>query len=68
MIAEIQGDIEDDDEEGALGLEDLGEVVKRSIFARYYNSIIGNLGADLTLKVLSLGVMVELVCVDTSLG
>jgi hypothetical protein len=45
MIAEVPGDIEDDDEEGALGLEDFGKVEKRSIFARYHNSIVRNLGA-----------------------
>ena len=47
MMAEQPGDLEDDDEEGALGLEDLGEVEKRGIFARYHNSIVG---AERTLK------------------
>ena len=50
MIAEIPGDIEGDDKEGAPGLEDLGEVEKRGIFA-----IVGHLGAEHTLKALSLG-------------
>ena len=54
MIAEIPGDIEGDDEEGALGLEDLGQVGKRGTFARYHNSIVGHLGAE-RLKALSLG-------------
>ena len=54
MIAEIPGDIEGDDEEGALGL-DIREVEKRGIFSRYHNSIVGRLGAEHTLKVLSLG-------------
>ena len=31
--------IEDDDEEGFLGLKDLGESEKRSIFTRYHNSM-----------------------------
>ena len=54
MIAEKPGDIEGDDEEGALGL-DFKEREKRGIFARYHNSIVGHLGADRTLKVISLG-------------
>ena len=47
MIAEIPVDIEVDDEEGAPGLEDIGEVEKRGcgIFARYHNSIVGHLGS-----------------------
>ena len=55
MITEIAGDIEGDDEERALGLEDLGEVEKRGIFATYHNSIVGHLGVERTLKALSLG-------------
>ena len=55
MIAEKPGDIEGDDEEGALGLEDIGKLENRGIFARYYNSIVGHLGAERTLKALSLG-------------
>ena len=55
MIAEQPGLIEEDDEEGALGLKDLDEAEKRGIFARYHNSIVGHLGADRTLKALSLG-------------
>ena len=35
MIAEQPGIIEDDDDEGALELEDLGEAEKRGIFERY---------------------------------
>ena len=54
MIAEKPGDIEGDDEEGALGL-DFKEREKRGIFARYHNSIVGHLGTDRTLKALSLG-------------
>ena len=39
MMIEVQpGNIEGDDEEGALGLEDFGEHEKRGIFARYHNS------------------------------
>ena len=34
MIAEEPGDIEDDDEEGALGLEDIGEVEKLSYLCK----------------------------------
>ena len=55
MIAEIPGDIEGDNEKGALGLEDIGEVEKRGIFARYHNSIVSHLGIERTLKALSLG-------------
>ena len=50
MIVEKPGD-----KEGALGLEDLGENEKRGIFARYHDSIVGDLGVDRTLKSLSLG-------------
>ena len=50
-----QNHIESDDEERALGFEDLGEHEKRGIFARYHNSIVGHLGADRTLKALFLG-------------
>ena len=49
MLAEKLGDIEDDDEEGALGLED---VQNRGIFGRYHNSIVGNLGADFIMIVI----------------
>ena len=35
MEAEISGDIEAEDEEGDLGLEDIPEVDKQAIFARY---------------------------------
>jgi len=52
--AEIPGEIKGEDEEGALWLEDIGEVEKCGIFARYHNSIVGNLGAECTLKTLSL--------------
>ena len=38
-----------------LGLEDIPEVDKHGIFARYHNSIVGHLGAERTLKTLSLG-------------
>jgi hypothetical protein len=55
MIAEQPGLLEEDDEEGALELKDLEEAEKRGIFARYHNSIVGHLGADRTLKALSLG-------------
>ena len=51
MLAEKPGDIEGDDEEGQNTLENMKNVV---FFARYYNSIVG-LGADRTLKALSLG-------------
>jgi len=55
MIAEQPGLIEEDDEEGALGLKDLDEAENRGIFARYHNSIVGHLGAKRTSKALSLG-------------
>ena len=55
MIAEQPRMIEGDSEEGAPGLQDLGEAEKRGIFARYHNSIVGHLGTDRTLKALSLG-------------
>ena len=54
VIAEKPGDIEGDDKEGSLGLENLGEVEKRGIFARYSDSIVEHLGVDRTLKALSL--------------
>ena len=41
-------------EEGALGLEDIREV-ENIVFPRNHNSIVGHLGADSTLKALSLG-------------
>ena len=37
------------------GLEDVGELEKRGIFARYHNSIVGHLGTELTLKAIPLG-------------
>ena len=40
MEAEIPGNSERDDEEGALGLEDIPEVDKHGIFARYHNSML----------------------------
>ena len=55
MVAEIPGDIEGEDEENAPGFEDLGKIKKRGIFASYYNSIVGHLGTERTLKALSLG-------------
>ena len=55
MIAETPGDIEGDDDEGALRREDIGELEKHGIFARYHNSIVGHIGAERTLKALSLG-------------
>ena len=54
MTAEKPGDIEGDDEEGALRLEDLGEVERCGIFVSYHNSIIGHLSVGRTLKSLSL--------------
>ena len=54
MVAEIPGDIEFEDEEGALGLKDIVEVEKHGIFARYHNSIVSHFGAERTLKALSL--------------
>ena len=64
-IAEHPGLIEEDDEEGVLGSKTLDEAEKRGIFARCHNSIVGHLGADRTLKALSL-VMVGLACVRIS--
>ena len=43
LEAEIPGYIEGEDEEGALGLEDLGEEEKHGIFSNYQNSIVGHL-------------------------
>ena len=54
-MTEQPGMIEGDNEEGALRLKDLGDAEKRGIFARYYNSIVGHLGAERTLKAISLG-------------
>ena len=62
---EVPGEIEGDNEKESLTLEDFGELEKRGIFARYHNSIVGYLGAERTLKALSL---VGLVCIETSLG
>ena len=51
MEAEIPGE----EEEGDLRLDDIGEVEKYGIFARFHNSIVGHLGAERTLKAVSLG-------------
>ena len=40
VITEVPEEIEGDNEEGGLGLEDLGEVEKCGIFARYHKSIV----------------------------
>jgi len=52
MDAEISGDIESENREGALRLENIPEVDKHGIFARYHNSIVGHLGVERTLKAL----------------
>ena len=46
---------EDEEEEKGVGLEDLGKLEKHGIFARCHNSIVWHLGAERTLKALSLG-------------
>jgi len=67
MEAEISGDVEAEDEEGVLGLEDIPEVDEHIVFARYHNSTVGYLGAERTLKALSL-VMDSLACVGILFG